>query len=53
VLTSIAGAILTEATGAYTLLGMMLFSSLTALIAAFYVLWLDRREGAARPADPV
>jgi MFS family permease len=53
VLTSIAGAILTQANGAYTLLGMMLFSSLTALVAAFYVLWIDRREGFERPANPV
>ncbi len=53
VLTSIAGATLTEANGAYTLLGMMLFSSLTALVAAFYVLWIDRREGFERPANPV
>ena len=52
-LTSIAGAILTQANGAYTLLGMMLFSSLTALVAAFYVLWIDRREGFERPANPV
>ncbi len=42
VLTSITGAILTEENGAYTLLGMMLFSSLMALAAAFYVFWVDR-----------
>ncbi len=52
VLASITGAILTEENGAYTLLGMMLFSSLMALAAAVYVFWIDRREGLARPANP-
>ncbi len=46
VLTSITGAILPEENGAYALLGMMLFSSLVALVAAFYVFWIDRCEGA-------
>lgn len=50
VISSITGAILTEANGAYALLGMMLFSSLAALLAALYVLWADRRERRAMPA---
>lgn len=45
VLSSITGAILTEENGAYALLGMMLFSSLMALVAALYVLRIDRHEG--------
>jgi len=49
VLSSITGAILTEANGAYALLGMMLFSSLMALAAALYVLRIDRREERKRP----
>ncbi len=44
VLTSITGAILSEALGAYQLLGMMLLSSLAALAAALYVRGIDRRE---------
>ncbi len=52
VLTSITGAILTQENGAYTLLGMMLISSLMALVAAFNVLWIDRREGLKHPANP-
>ena len=44
VMSAISGAILTEANGSYALLGMMLLSSLLALAAAFYVLWLDRCE---------
>jgi len=46
VLSSITGAILTEENGAYALLGMMLLSSLMALVAALYVLRTDRRERA-------
>ncbi len=52
VLSSITGAILTEENGAYALLGMMLFSSLMALVAALYVLRIDRREGRERPTNP-
>ncbi len=52
VLSSITGAILTEENGAYALLGMMLFSSLMALVAALYVLRNDRREGRERPTNP-
>lgn len=44
VMSSITGAILNEENGAYPLLGMMLFSSLMALAAALYVLWIDRIE---------
>ena len=40
----ITGAILTEENGALMLLGMMLLTSSMALVAALYVLWLDRRE---------
>ena len=42
VLASITGAILTEENAIYALLGMMLFSSAMALVAALYVLWVDR-----------
>jgi DHA1 family bicyclomycin/chloramphenicol resistance-like MFS transporter len=45
VLSAITGAILTEENGAYALLGVMLFSSLMALLAALSVLRIDRREG--------
>jgi len=48
-LSSITGAILTTKNGAYAVLGIMLFSSLMALAAAFYVLWVDRTEGPERP----
>ncbi len=44
ILSSITGAILTEQNGAYALLGMMLFSSAMGLVAALYVLRIDRRE---------
>jgi Bcr/CflA subfamily drug resistance transporter len=47
VLSAITGAILTEENGAYALLGVMLFSSLMALLAALSVLLIDRREGPA------
>ena len=49
VLSAITGAILTEENGAYGLLGTMLFSSLMALVAALYVLRIDRRERLANP----
>lgn len=50
-LSSITGAILTEENGAYALLGMMLFSSLMALLAALTVLRIDRREARERPTN--
>jgi Bcr/CflA subfamily drug resistance transporter len=49
VISSITGAVLTEDNSAYALLGVMLLSSLTALFAALYVLWADRRELQAKP----
>jgi len=52
VLTSITAAIVTEENGAHALLGMMLFSSLMALVAALYVLWINRRERRERPTNP-
>jgi DHA1 family bicyclomycin/chloramphenicol resistance-like MFS transporter len=42
VLTSIASIILTEGGGVYQLLGMMLFCSLMALVAALYVLRIQK-----------
>jgi Bcr/CflA subfamily drug resistance transporter len=45
VLTSIASVFLTEGGGPYQLLGMMLFCSLVALLAALYVLRINRRGG--------
>ncbi len=45
VLTSIAVAILTEGGGPYQLLGMMLFCSVVALLAALDVLRVSRRKG--------
>ena len=45
VLASVTGSLLTEENGAYPLLGMMLFSSAMGLVAALYVLWIDRTEG--------
>jgi Bcr/CflA subfamily drug resistance transporter len=44
VMSAITGAVLTPESAAYGLLGMMLLSSLLGLVAALYVLWLDRRE---------
>ena len=49
VMSSMTGAVLTEDNSAYALLGVMLFSSLMALFAALYVLWLDRQEHQGRP----
>ena len=40
----ITGMILREANAAFVLLGMMLLSSTMALLAALFVLWLDRRK---------
>ena len=51
-MSSITGALLTEENAAYPLLGMMLFSSLMALVAALYVLWVDRRVGCESTTDP-
>jgi len=45
VLTSIAGVILTEGGGPYQLLGMMLFCSVVAMLAALDVLRINRRRG--------
>ena len=52
-LASITGVILTERNGAYQLLGMMLFCSLMALVAALDVLWVDRRERHQRSTNPI
>ena len=41
---AITGTILTGENAAFVLLGMMLLSSSVSLLAALYVLWLDRRE---------
>lgn len=46
----ITGMILHEANAAIVLLGMMLLSSTMALLAALFVLWLDRRESEGNPA---
>ena len=48
VISSITGAVLTEDNSAYALLGVMLLSSLTALFAALYVLWVDQCERQAK-----
>ncbi len=47
VLTTIAGVILTEGGGPYQLLGMMLFCSVVALLAALDVQRISRRKGRA------
>jgi len=44
VMASITGALVTEQNGVYSLLGMMLFSSLMGLVAALYVLWVDQTD---------
>ena len=44
ILTSITGAILTPENGVYALLGVMLFCSAVALVAALMVLRIDRRK---------
>jgi len=49
-MSGITGTILNEANAAFVLLGMMLLSSTMALLAALFVLWLDRREAAANLA---
>lgn len=43
-LTWVTGTILSEENGAYLLLGMMLFSASAGLIAAIFVVWVDRSE---------
>ena len=45
-LTTITGVVVTEATGAYALLGMMLACTLAALLAALVVRAIDRRQDA-------
>ena len=45
VLSSITGILLTEQNGAYALLSMMLFASAAGLLAALYVVWIDRSKG--------
>ena len=49
-MSGITGTILNEANAPFVLVGMMLLSSTMALLAALFVLWLDRREAAANPA---
>ena len=49
-MSGITGTILNEANAAFVLLGMMLLSSTLALLAALFVLWLDRREAEGNPA---
>ncbi len=46
-ISSLTGLIMTESNGPYALLGMMLLCSALGLIATLYVMWVDRREGAA------
>ena len=53
VLTLIAGVILTEGGGPYQLLGMMLFCSVVALLAALDVLRINRRKERAFPHTPI
>ena len=45
VMSGITGAILTGENAGFALLGMMLFSSSLGMVAAFYVQWVDWREG--------
>lgn len=52
VLSSVTGAIVTEETGAYALLGMMLFCTALALVAALDVRGSDRREARGRARTP-
>jgi len=49
VLTSFTGAFMTEEYAVYKLVGMMLFCSAMALVAALAVLWIDRRDGLKHP----
>jgi MFS family permease len=55
VVSAVTGAVLTEDNSAHALLGVMLSSSLAALLAALYGLRLDRRErqGTPRPKQPL
>jgi hypothetical protein len=48
-LTSFTGAFMTEEHAVYKLVGMMLFCSAMALVAALAVLRIDRREGLPQP----
>ena len=50
---SITGAILTAQSGVYALQGMMLACSALALVAALWVLWVDRREALGSPAKSI
>ncbi len=45
IMSGITGAILTGENAGFALLGMMLFSSSLGMVAAFYVQWIDWREG--------
>jgi len=51
VMSATTSTILSEANAACALLGMMLLSSTMALLAALFVLWLDRRESVAAPVS--
>lgn len=51
VLTSITGAVLTQQNAVWALLGIMLASSVAALLAALWVLWVDRQEGVRTAVD--
>ncbi len=46
----VTGAVMTPANAPYALLGMMLFASAVALVAALYVAWVDRQEAASAQA---
>jgi hypothetical protein len=50
-MSGITSTILNEANAAFVLLGMMLVSSTMALLAALFVLWLDRRESKGTPVS--
>lgn len=49
-ISALTGAVITSANSAYALMGVMLLSSVLALIAALYVIWLDRRAARWRVA---
>jgi MFS transporter, DHA1 family, multidrug resistance protein len=48
-MSGITGTIVNETNAAFVLLGMMLLSSTMALLAALFVLWLDRHESEGAP----
>ena len=52
VISAATGTILTAHNAAYGLLGMMLLSSALGLVAALYVLWLDRSETRSASSNP-